>query len=113
MTLCGALFPTGVYHSSCWAQQSYFHVVFPTHNAVSVRGAADSPSLHHSAKDLITKLLVTNPGKRLSAAAALEHPWIGAPLRSDASLHLTQENLRHTKRMRKFKVTLAAGSHGT
>ena len=77
---------------------------------LSCRMSADMLLLHCSAKDLISKLLVTTPSKRLSAAAALEHPWIGAPLRSDAALHLTQENLRHTMRMRKFKVLSEAFS---
>ena len=30
--------------------------------------------------DLLTKLVVFEPGKRLSAAAALRHPWFGAGL---------------------------------
>jgi len=30
----------------------------------------------HSAKDLIRRLLVVDPARRLSAAEALQHPWI-------------------------------------
>lgn len=56
-----------------------------------------------SAKDLISKLLVVDPSKRLTAEAALRHPWIDAPLQNDASLHLTQVNMRRTLRKRKFK----------
>lgn len=60
--------------------------------------------MSRSAKDLISKLLVVDPSKRLTAEAALRHPWIDAPLQNDATLHLTKENMRRMQRKRKFKV---------
>ncbi|CAL9226365.1 unnamed protein product [Arabidopsis halleri] len=34
------------------------------------------PSISESAKDLVRKLLTKDPKQRISAAQALEHPWI-------------------------------------
>ncbi|KFK23371.1 hypothetical protein AALP_AAs49046U000400 [Arabis alpina] len=34
------------------------------------------PSISESAKDLVRKMLTKDPKKRISAAQALEHPWI-------------------------------------
>ena len=58
------------------------------------------------AKDLIGKLLVLDPTARLTAAAALRHPWIDAPL-PDATLTAAQDNMRRMLRKRKFKVRRA------
>lgn len=64
----------------------------------------DAPSSARSAKDLVTKLLVTDPAKRVSAEDALRHRWINAPLTRDASLHLARENMRRTLNKRRFKA---------
>lgn len=63
------------------------------------------------AKDLVSKLLVVDPMQRLSAEAALEHPWLHPDLSaSQRPLRLTQANfkqtLQHEPRQR-FRV----GSH--
>eukprot|EP00127_Corallochytrium_limacisporum_P000676 Clim_evm75s22 gene=Clim_evmTU75s22 len=47
-----------------------------------------------SAKDLINKLLVVNPSKRLSAEEALEHPWIAGDVAPDTQLPDVSDNLR-------------------
>ena len=46
-----------------------------------------------SAKDLIRKLLVVNPKKRLTAEQALQHPWLVGEVSSQA-LAGTQQNLK-------------------
>lgn len=48
------------------------------------------------AKDLITKLLVVDPEQRLTAAAALKHPWLSDAqiCRTGSSLTGTQMNLK-------------------
>ena len=49
-------------------------------------------SISDDAKDLVTKLLVAEPAKRLTARAALRHPWF--LLNADHSL--LARNLDHT-----------------
>lgn len=39
-----------------------------------------------SAKDLISKLLVVDPKKRLTAEQVLEHPWVSGKTAADTSL---------------------------
>ncbi|CAA7033849.1 unnamed protein product [Microthlaspi erraticum] len=54
----------------------------PFENAIQIkRGQVDLdcepwPSISLGAKDLIRKMLTPNPKKRISAAQALEHPWL-------------------------------------
>lgn len=56
------------------------------------------------AKDLVSKLLVADPGQRLSAQAALEHPWLRPDLNpSQRPLRLTQENFKQRMPRRQFK----------
>lgn len=64
------------------------------------------------AKDLIARLLVPSPKQRLTAAAALAHPWMRAPRESlpQARLSLTQVNLAaqlHSRRPR-MRAAVAA-----
>ena len=60
----------------------------------------------HSAKDLIAKLLVVDPKRRLTPAAALAHPWLNSPI-TDHALTRTRENMRrHLNAKRRFKVRL-------
>eukprot|EP01025_Chloroclados_australasicus_P018255 TRINITY_DN1946_c0_g2_i2.p1 TRINITY_DN1946_c0_g2~~TRINITY_DN1946_c0_g2_i2.p1 ORF type:complete len:675 (-),score=121.75 TRINITY_DN1946_c0_g2_i2:1748-3772(-) len=49
------------------------------------------------AKDLISKLLVVNPNKRLSAGEALQHPWLGGVL-SQSNLKGVRENMKRHMR---------------
>ncbi|CAA0828612.1 Calcium-dependent protein kinase 33 [Striga hermonthica] len=44
------------------------------------------PSISHSAKDLVAKMLTQDPKKRITAAAVLEHPWIKGEEASDKPL---------------------------
>ena len=51
-------------------------------------------NISENAKDLVSKLLVVDPKKRLSAAEALAHPWFSDPnVRTVQSLPSTQSNL--------------------
>ncbi len=57
------------------------------------------------AKDLIGKLLVVEPRRRLTAAEALAHPWINKPIGPGPPLTLTQRNMQRTRQpRRRFKV---------
>jgi serine/threonine protein kinase len=57
------------------------------------------------AKDLVSKLLVVDPAQRLSAQAALEHPWLHPDLNpSQRPLRLTQDNFKQRMPRRQFKV---------
>lgn len=37
-----------------------------------------TPFAHHTAKDLIDRMLVVNPAKRYTAENVLAHPWVTA-----------------------------------
>ena len=51
-------------------------------------------NISENAKDLVSKLLVIDPKKRLSAVEALAHPWFSDPnVRTVQSLPSTQSNL--------------------
>ena len=77
---------------------------------VATRDMAQAPlltlTLPRSAKDLISKLLVTDARRRLSPAQALAHPWLNAPI-TDTMLTRTRENMRrHLTAKRRFKARL-------
>ena len=58
-----------------------------------------------TAKDLIKALLTVNPDKRLTADAALKHPWMDANLAglTKGSLSAAQQGLRKIAAKRRFK----------
>ena len=62
-----------------------------------------------SVKDLLGKLLVTDPAQRYSAAQALAHPWLNSPI-DETSLDMTRANMRRHLARRRFKVR--TGSNG-
>ena len=67
-------------------------------------------SISEEAKDLIAKMLVVDPVKRIDATAALDHPWVISDDHWLASRDLST-NLREFKRYngkRKFKATAKA-----
>jgi hypothetical protein len=70
--------------------------------ACSARLSAEGPCRERrnparSAKDLIARLLVTDPARRLTASQALEHPWAAAALPDPADLTLAQANMRRAQ----------------
>ena len=58
-------------------------------------------------QDLISKLLVLEPKKRLTAAKALNHPWIRGSAKSE-HMEKTQDNLKEFNATRKLKVRIWA-----
>lgn len=50
-----------------------------------------------SAKDLVQRLLVTDPAQRLTATQALEHPWASGVLDAPADLRRAQANMRRAQ----------------
>ncbi|KAI9202021.1 briggsae CBR-CMK-1 protein [Polychytrium aggregatum] len=60
-----------------------------------------------SAKDLIRKLLVVDPSKRLTAEEALRHPWFTEAAGTTHLKHVT-ENLSARKRLKK-SITMVIG----
>lgn len=50
-----------------------------------------------SAKDLVQRLLVTDPAQRLTATQALEHPWASGALDAPADLRRAQANMRRAQ----------------
>uniref|UniRef100_A0A4W5KTV8 Protein kinase domain-containing protein n=1 Tax=Hucho hucho TaxID=62062 RepID=A0A4W5KTV8_9TELE len=76
-------------------------------------GAYDFPSpewdtVTPDAKDLINKMLTINPGKRITTAEALKHPWICQRSTVASMMHRqeTVECLKKFNARRKLKVTL-------
>uniref|UniRef100_A0A8C5BRF3 calcium/calmodulin-dependent protein kinase n=1 Tax=Gadus morhua TaxID=8049 RepID=A0A8C5BRF3_GADMO len=77
-------------------------------------GAYDFPSpewdtVTPEAKDLINKMLTINPGKRITAAEALKHPWISHRSTVASCMHRqeTVECLKKFNARRKLKVSLS------
>ena len=67
-------------------------------------------SVSPDAKDLIDQMLTVNADRRISAEAALAHPWIGRPDRTAGSLHrpATINCLKMLNARRKFKGAVIA-----
>jgi len=60
-----------------------------------------------SAKDLISKLLTTDPARRISASEALEHPWLTGSTASDKPmLSNVLNSLKAFQAKQKFKVSV-------
>jgi len=58
-----------------------------------------------NAKDLISRLLITDPSKRLTAKQALNHPWVKGEGAKNHSLEETQNKLKEFNlSRRKVKV---------
>jgi len=56
------------------------------------------------AKDLISKMLVTNPAQRLSSAQVLEHPWLQSSEKvPESHLNQTTNQLKSFNAKRKFR----------
>lgn len=67
----------------------------------------DSPywdDVGQNAKDLISKLLVLNPAKRLTAAQALRHPWVAGVAAKGGHMEETQTKLKELNVKRKLKA---------
>lgn len=60
--------------------------------------------ISNEAKDFVTRLLESDPSKRLTASASLEHPWIiNKKLSDTVPLEGTRENLREFNARRRLK----------
>lgn len=57
-----------------------------------------------SAKSLISQCIVYDPAQRITASAALKHPWICGKTTNSCHLPSTQDRLRQFNARRKFKV---------
>ncbi|KAM4657497.1 calcium/calmodulin-dependent protein kinase type IV-like [Amazona ochrocephala] len=72
-----------------------------------------------NAKDLVRKLIVLDPRKRLSVHQALEHPWVTGKAAKFAHMDSTQKKLQEFNARRKLKAAMKAvvassrlGNHG-
>jgi calcium/calmodulin-dependent protein kinase I len=71
----------------------------------------DSPywdNVSEGAKDLIRRMLVIDPTKRIKAPAIMEHPWIAGPITTDANLASAVQELKKFNARRKLKSAMAA-----
>uniref|UniRef100_A0A8V5GS81 Calcium/calmodulin-dependent protein kinase type IV n=1 Tax=Melopsittacus undulatus TaxID=13146 RepID=A0A8V5GS81_MELUD len=72
-----------------------------------------------NAKDLVRKLIVLDPRKRLTVHQALEHPWVTGKAAKFAHMDSTQKKLQEFNARRKLKAAMKAvvassrlGNHG-
>ncbi|XP_020636769.3 calcium/calmodulin-dependent protein kinase type IV [Pogona vitticeps] len=72
-----------------------------------------------NAKDLVQKLIVLDPQKRLTVQQALEHPWVTGKAAKFAHMDSTQKKLQEFNARRKLKAAMKAvvassrlGNHG-
>ncbi|XP_021234363.1 calcium/calmodulin-dependent protein kinase type IV-like [Numida meleagris] len=72
-----------------------------------------------NAKDLVRKLIVLDPQKRLTVHQALEHPWVTGKAAKFAHMDSTQKKLQEFNARRKLKAAMKAvvassrlGNHG-
>ncbi|KAM9369068.1 calcium/calmodulin-dependent protein kinase type IV-like [Phaethornis superciliosus] len=72
-----------------------------------------------NAKDLVRKLIVLDPQKRLTVQQALEHPWVTGKAAKFAHMDSTQKKLQEFNARRKLKAAMKAvvassrlGNHG-
>ncbi|XP_066192152.1 calcium/calmodulin-dependent protein kinase type IV-like [Sylvia atricapilla] len=72
-----------------------------------------------NAKDLVRKLIVLDPQKRLTVHQALEHPWVTGKAAKFAHMDSTQRKLQEFNARRKLKAAMKAvvassrlGNHG-
>ncbi|XP_023803104.1 uncharacterized protein LOC111944618, partial [Cyanistes caeruleus] len=72
-----------------------------------------------NAKDLVRKLIVLDPQKRLTVQQALEHPWVTGKAAKFAHMDSTQRKLQEFNARRKLKAAMKAvvassrlGNHG-
>ncbi|KAG9353654.1 hypothetical protein JZ751_011776 [Albula glossodonta] len=76
-----------------------------------------------NAKDLVKKLIVQDPKKRLTTLQALEHPWVTGKAVNFAHMDTAQKKLQEFNARRKLKAAVkavvastrlgSAGSHGS
>jgi len=58
--------------------------------------------ISHQGKDLISRMLTVDPGKRITAAQALEHPWLSVG--GDDKVHFATKLEANIKALRKFNA---------
>uniref|UniRef100_A0AAQ5YLR4 Protein kinase domain-containing protein n=1 Tax=Amphiprion ocellaris TaxID=80972 RepID=A0AAQ5YLR4_AMPOC len=63
-----------------------------------------------NAKDLVSKLIVLDPHKRLSVREALQHPWVLGKAARFSHMDTTQRKLQEFNARRKLKVRLDDGT---
>uniref|UniRef100_A0A8C7R3D7 Calcium/calmodulin-dependent protein kinase type IV n=1 Tax=Oncorhynchus mykiss TaxID=8022 RepID=A0A8C7R3D7_ONCMY len=68
----------------------------------------DNVSLN--AKDLVRKLIVQDPKKRLTTLQALQHPWVTGKAVNSAHMDTAQKKLQEFNARRKLKVGLPSNS---
>ncbi|KAG8126969.1 hypothetical protein E2320_022095 [Naja naja] len=61
-----------------------------------------------NAKDLVQKLIVLDPQKRLTVHQALEHPWVTGKAAKFAHMDSTQKKLQEFNARRKLKAAVKA-----
>lgn len=104
----------------CWALGILIFIILSGYHPFDPRGEADQATIlaaiqsavvsfedpvwtcvSDSAKDLISKLLVADPSKRLTAAQAIAHPWMRSAYLSQEPLnpHIAENLDRYRKKM--------------
>jgi len=77
--------------------------------AFTLRGHYDKSQLEEisdAGRDLVAKCLTYNPGKRITAAGALDHPWLDGG--AEDKVLRVQENLRSWRARMRFKKAIIA-----